>query len=447
MNKMFNIILTSLILLLIALFYYASIKKAILEIIPTLAWCTFMVIPFLYSRKFFDITGTNSQYLGIALVCSALLIGDLYSVNTKSMYSHSLKSDIKIKLDKKLQIFLIIIVVVIPILHTLFSGTSPLFDLIFKDSSRLEVSIDRAYYTKFGVTYFFSIISNWTINIIMPFLVTWFFVQKKYLWTFVTLTWSLLYAINSTAKLPVIFLMVSISFIMIALRFKSLANFFGKTILVVFVGFILCGISFGNLMLNSIEKCPISTGVIQSPANISRSCPSGSTVGLNPVLNTIGYRIFLTPVEVSNHWYNYFSTKDKAYRGLSDVFERDTFKKTANLIGREYYVKSFPQSYTNSITAYASIDADAFSFGGLLPVLLVSILLILIRIFISSKGNNSPPEIEAFKYLALVYLILLPFTSSIQAILIPQGLLPLLLIILYLKKQNRLGKRIINLNI
>ena len=87
---MFNIILISLILLLIALFYYASLKKAMLEIIPTLAWCTFMVIPFLYSRKFFDITGTNSQFLGIALVYLALLVGDWYSVKTKSKPVYSL---------------------------------------------------------------------------------------------------------------------------------------------------------------------------------------------------------------------------------------------------------------------------------------------------------------------------------------------------------------------
>ena len=436
---MFNIILISLILLLIALFYYASLKKAMLEIIPTLAWCTFMVIPFLYSRKFFDITGTNSQFLGIALVYLALLVGDWYSVKTKSKPVYSLKSDIKIMFNHKIQLFLITIVIVIPVIHTLISGTSPLFDLIFRDSSRVEVSMDRALYTKFGVTYFFSILSNWTINIIMPFLVTWLFVQKKYYWTFVILAWSLLYAINSTAKLPVIFLVVSISFILIVLRFKSFANIFGNVIIVVFAGLILSGIYFGNAMLNNIDKCPPSTGIVKSPANISRSCPSSSAIGLNPVISTVGYRIFLTPVEVSNHWYNYFSTSINVNRSLFDLFERNTLKKTANLIGREYYVKPFPNSYNNSITAYASIDADAFSFGGLLLVLLVSILLISIRIFISSKGNNSPPEIQAFEYLALVYLILLPFTASIQAILIPQGLLPVLLVVLYLRKLNRNG--------
>jgi hypothetical protein len=315
------------------------------------------------------------------------------------------------------------------------SGISPLFDLIFRNSSKVEMSMDRALYTKFGVTYLFSILSNWTINIIMPILVTWLLIKKRYFWTFVTLAWSLLYALNSTAKLPVLFLAVSISLIVIGLRFKYLENIFGQIIIAVFAGLTLTGMFFGNWMLNNIDKCPPPTGIIKSPANISRSCPSNSSVELSPVIRTIGYRIFLTPVEVSNHWYNYFSTDEKnVNRSLFDLFERDTFKKAANLIGKEYYVKPFPNSYNDSITAYASIDADAFSFGGLIFVLLVAILLIFIRIFISSKGNNSPPEIQTFEYLALVYLILLPFTASIQAILIPQGLFLVLMVIFLLRK-------------
>lgn len=438
---MFVVILISLISLLFPLIYYASRNKATLEIMPTLAWFTFMVFPFYYSMEFLDSTGTNLQFLGITFIHTALLVSDWYSVRIKSKSLPSIKQDTEIGSHRKIQSLLILIVLVIPVAHALISGTSPLFDLVFKDSSNEGVSMDRALYTKFGVTYFFLVLSNWTVNIIMPFLVTWLFVQKKYYRSAIILTWSLLYAINSTAKFPVIFLLVSISFILIALKFKQLANIFGKAMIVVFVGVLLSGISFGSAMLNNVDKCPLSPGIVKSPANISRSCPSSGSIGINPVINTIGYRVFFTPVEVSNHWYNYFSTGENMTRSLSDLFERDTFKKTANLIGREYYVKPFPNSYNDSITAYASIDADAFSFGGLPLVLLLSILLVFIRLFLSSKDYYSSPEIQAFEHLALVYLILLPFTASIQAILIPQGLLPVLLIILYLRKQNRLGNK------
>ena len=436
---MFVIVLISLIALLFLLVYYAWRNKAILEVMPTFAWFTFMVVPFFYSMEFFDNIGTNLQFLGITFIYLALLVGDWYSVKTKSKKLSNTEVKIEIGFSGDIQLVLILAVVAIPFIHTLISGTSPLFDLVFKDSSKATVSMDRASYTKFGITYFVSILSNWTINIIMPFLVAWLFVQKKYLWSLIILVWSILYAINSTAKGPVIFLMVSISFILLALKFKSLRNIFGTVMIVAFIGVILSGVSFGTTTLNNVDECPPSAGIVKSPANISRSCPTSSSSGLNPIINTIGYRVFLTPVEVSNNWYKYFSTDESSNRNISDLFERNIFQKTANLIGREYYVKYFPNSYDNWITAYASIDADAFSFGGLPLVLLVSILLVFIRVFISSQGNNSPPEILAFENLALVYLVLLPFSASIQAILIPQGLLPVLLVVLYLRKRNYLN--------
>jgi hypothetical protein len=57
---MLFVILISLTSLLFLLVYYALLKKEMLEIMPTLAWFTFMVIPFVYSVEFFNKTGTNS---------------------------------------------------------------------------------------------------------------------------------------------------------------------------------------------------------------------------------------------------------------------------------------------------------------------------------------------------------------------------------------------------
>lgn len=151
---MFVVILISLISLLFPLIYYASRNKATLEIMPTLAWFTFMVFPFYYSMEFLDSTGTNLQFLGITFIHTALLVSDWYSVRIKSKSLPSIKQDTEIGSHRKIQSLLILIVLVIPVAHALISGTSPLFDLVFKDSSNEGVSMDRALYTKFGVTYF-----------------------------------------------------------------------------------------------------------------------------------------------------------------------------------------------------------------------------------------------------------------------------------------------------
>lgn len=433
---MFVIVLISLIALLFLLVYYASLNKAILEVMPTIAWFTFMVIPFFYSMEFFDNTGTNLQFLGITFICLALLVGDWYSVKTKSKILSNTEVKTEIGFSSNIQLVLILAVVAIPIIHTLISGTSPLLNYVFKDSSTATVSMDRVSYTKFGTPYFFAILSNWVTNIIMPLIIAWLFFQKKYFWSFIIFVWSILYALNSTAISPVIFLLFSLGLILLTLKFRSFRNIFEISLIVGFACVILSGLFFKATSLNNLDKCPPPTGVVKSPTNILRSCPDKTLPGLNPIINEIGYRVFFTPVEVSNNWYKHFSMEKNKMRSFSELFEQDIFLKTSNLIGNEYYLKNFPNYFSKWINAPASIDADAFSFGGLPLVLLLSILLIFIRVFISTGGNNSPPEVQAFENLALAYLILLPCSASIQAILIPQGLLPVLLVLFYLRKVN-----------
>ena len=298
------------------------------------------------------------------------------------------------------------------------------------------VSMDRAFYTKFGTSYFFAILSNWVTNIIMPLIIVRLFFQKKYFWSFIIFVWSILYALNSTATSPVIFLLFSISLILLALKFRSFRNIFGIILIVAVLCVILSGLFFRAITLNNVDECPSPTGVVKSPTNIIRSCPNNTLPGLNPIFNKIGYRIIFTPVEVSNDWYKHFSMEKNKYRSFSNLFEQDIYLKTSNLIGTEYYLKNFPNDFNKWINASASVDADEFSFGGMPSVLLVSILLIFIRVFISAGGNNSPPLVQAFENLALAYLVLLPSFASIQAILIPQGLLPVLLVLFYLRKVN-----------
>jgi hypothetical protein len=200
---------------------------------------------------------------------------------------------------------------------------------------------------------------------------------------------------------------------------------------------ILFGVWYGSLALKNKDICSVPTNVNSSPANISRSCPENLAFGVNPIINTIGYRVFLTPVEVSNHWYEFFSVDQNSFRGVYSLLERDTYKKTANEIGIQYYAIPFPDSYGNSISAYSSIDADAFSFGGLLVVAVVSLLLLAIRVYIGLSKSNSPPLAKVLEGLALNMLIILPFSASIQAILLPQGLAFLLFSIFYLRNSNK----------
>ena len=427
------LLITSLILgLLYVLFaYHAYRRNELVQVLPSFAWLAFMVAPFLFSYKYFDEESVNYQLFGIAFIALAFMFGDLLCVNNQGRGQNTQYLDFKI--SNKSLTAISLIVVVVPLMHLFLTGNSPLFDLLFGNFTENEISNERELYIKFQVPYIFSIITNLTINILMPMLLVIQFHLKKYYLFVITLIYGSIYALNSTAKSPfvsLIFALIITIGLTTTVKYKKIVGLisifcFGLTI--------LFGVWYGNIALKNNETCPVPKNVNSSPANISRSCPESLTFGVNPIINTIGYRVFLTPVEVSNHWYEFFLADKNSFRGVSSLIERDTYKKTANEIGIQYYTIPFPDSYGSSISAYSSIDADAFSFGGLPIVAIISLLLFAIRIYIGLSKSNSPPLTKVFEALALNMMIILPFSASIQAILLPQGLSLLLVLILYLR--------------
>ena len=428
---MFVIITCLLTLLYIVIVIYAYRLNNLLGILPTLSWLAFMVAPFLFSFKYFNLRSTYYQLIGIMLISLALISGDLFCVTrqSKKVNTEYLKFDVSAKLLIVISLF----VVLVPITHLILAGNSPLFDLIFSDRLKNEISDERASYSKFEISYIFSILSNLTINIFMPILLAIQIYYKKYYLFIVTLTYAVIYALNSTAKLPFISLIFAVVIVLGSTVLSKYKRVIGSLAIACFGLTIFSGVLFGNVMIKNKELCSVPMNISSSPANISRSCPENLSLGINPVMNSIGYRVFLTPVEVSNHWYEFFLDDQNSFRGVQSLLERDTYKKTANIIGIKYYKEPFPNSYGSSISAYSSIDADAFSFGGLGIVAMVSLLLLLIRIYVGVSKNNSPPITKVLEALSLNLIVILPFSASIQAILLPQGLMLLLFSIFFLR--------------
>jgi hypothetical protein len=435
---MFLIITCLLALLYIVIFIYAYRLNNLLEILPTLSWLAFMVAPFLFSFKYFDLRSTYYQLIGIILIGLALILGDLFCVSKQNKRVDTEYQ--KIDVSTKFLIVISLFVVLVPIIHLILAGNSPLFDLIFSNRSKNEISNERAFYSKFEISYIFSILSNLTINIFMPILLAIQIYYKKYYLFIITLVYAVTYALNSTAKLPFISLIFALIIVLGSTILSKYKRVIGLLALTCFGLTILSGVLFGNAMIKNKELCSVPINISNSPANISRSCPEYLNLGINPAINTIGYRVFLTPVEVSNHWYEFFLDDQNSFRGIQSFLERDTYKKTANIIGIKYYKEPFPNSYGSSVSAYSSIDADAFSFGGLGVVAIASLLLLLIRIYIGLSKNNSPPITKILEALSLNLIIILPFSASIQAILLPQGLMLLLFSIFFLR--NFISKKV-----
>ena len=167
-----------------------------------------------------------------------------------------------------------------------------------------------------------------------------------------------------------------------------------------------------------------------------RGCQSEPGIWINPVVNRAGYRIFLTPVEVSNHWYDYFDGNPSQKRNFLDIFERTNSEQASNKVGVWAYTDRFPASYGKTISANGSIDADANSIAGIPAVLISAMLLFLFRVLISITYPKDLILMRILEGVGLAQLAYLPVSASLQAILLPQGLGFILFLLIVLRRKS-----------
>jgi hypothetical protein len=135
----------------------------------------------------------------------------------------------------------------------------------------------------------------------------------------------------------------------------------------------------------------------------------------------IVYRTFLTPVEVAYHWYAYFPNINGGWRSPAELvgIVPQGLTHAANRVGVWAYVERFPDHYLNSISAYSSLDADAYSFGGLLCVAIAGIIIFSIRM--AAVLADISPLGRAVSALLICQIGMFAISASVQAILIAQG--------------------------
>jgi hypothetical protein len=422
-------------LALIVIFY--SIKRESLNgALPTLAWLGFMVLPYLFSYRFFSESTRLDQIFGISFINVAILFGDFLSImNQKRIKELEVPRVYKFKYFK----IVISIIIFFPILHYTISGNIPLLDYIFNGFTNIEYSLNRTNFTKTSIPYVLGITSNLYVVILIPITLIFLIHMKKLVLSFLVLSWGAFYAVSSGAKGPLVMLLVSMAFAYSFSKNKKVLEKLSFVVAAAIFTSVLSGYIYGNYMLSNSTKCDVPVGVKVTPANISRSCSGDEKLSFNPIVSTLGYRVFLTPVEVSNHWYEYYKATD---RNIFDVLIRQESPRASNLVGIEYYFDKFPNSYTKYINANSSIDADAFSIFGLFGVAIVALLLFGLRVYIGNQRPHSPPITKSFEGISLSLLILLPFTASLQAILFAQGLFVLILMIFSFRNQDYLHSKV-----
>ena len=355
--------------------------------LPSIAWILFMCIPYLFSYKYFS--NVRIQAIGIFIYLCAFLVGDFIALKKTNRLR---KANIStFKFPAPFIVVLATLTLSIPIIHYFIVGDIPIIHLLFDETPLAELKQNRYEFNRSTIPYFFALLSNYLLMIFGPILIVFLFAMKKYLQSFLVFIWLALYSISSGAKLSLVFLVFVILLIgaqSIWLSFHKLISLFIASI---FIFITLSGYLLGNLALSNANQCLVPVGANSTPANILRSCNQGEEISINPLSDTLGYRVFLTPVEVSNNWYNYFSSDLRTMNKFSDLLNRKNELKPSNVIGRYYYTKYWPDKYPEFINANSSIDSEAFSYGGIPLVIIFSVMIVYFRYLISLKSlTNSP---------------------------------------------------------
>jgi len=413
---------------------FAVRKQKLIQAAPSLVWFALMTLPFIFEWRFFPSSPRSSQSIGLLLISTALAAGDFFAIRIKGSVSET-----NIKLDRSYSGLIYLgtaLVVVIPIIHYQLSDSIPILDQYFGGFNPNQVSTERENFIKLlDVPYLVKVLFNWVTAIFGPIIIIWFYLMKRFLFAILLLFWVAFYALSSSADAPIIILCWALLFALVYAIHKNrnLSNYLTMGIATALIAVIVSGIWLANAAVATQSDCGVKAQSGFTPGDVMRSCSTENQIFINPLVNRLGYRVFLTPVEVSNHWYDYFDGTPSEKRKLLDVFERENSKQASNKVGIWAYSERFPQSYGQTISANGSIDADAYSLGGIFGAFIVALLLLLIRIFISISLANELLLSRILEGIALGQLAFLPITAPLQAILLPQGLGLILFLLLVLR--------------
>jgi hypothetical protein len=417
---------------------FATKKKMLLQVVPTFTWFALMTLPFIFTRDFFSVSTQVAQSAGILIIATALSFGDTVATNIKFTQRFT-----DLPASHKPSSILIFIfsglVVIVPLCHFFLVGSIPIFDQIFHGMSPNAVSVEREDFVKLlDVPYLIKVLFNWVPSVFGPICVTWFWVNHRKFISVGLFIWVLFYSITSSASGPIFLLIWTLVFTAsyAVFRGRSIGNLLAVGISGALLFCVASGVWLGSTATHIASDCLDSSFKTYTPGDVFRGCQNEPGVWINPIVNRAGYRIFLTPVEVSNHWYDYFDGDPSEKRNFLDIFERTNSKQASNKVGVWAYTDRFPGSYGKTISANGSIDADAFSLGGLLAIAIVALLLLIIRVFISVSYSGDLLLAKILEGVGLAQLAFMPSSAPLQAILLPQGLALILFLLLVLRGKS-----------
>jgi hypothetical protein len=253
---------------------------------PSITWIFFMLLPFLLNLNY--LTKIGQQATGILIFLAAFIISDYLSFKKSQPTTNIIRSTYNF--PNWLFTLLYILTFILPVFHFLFVGDIPFLHLLFGSNSLTDIMNDRYQFTRSGIPYWFSVISNYTIYLLGPFVLMATLVKKYFFRLALVASWLIFYAISSGAKSPLVFLCVIFIFIVFNTVYVKHVKIVNMIVLTLFLFTSMSGTVLGVKALSESKKCPVPSGVVQSPPNILRSCIEGeSKISINSLSSLFYY--------------------------------------------------------------------------------------------------------------------------------------------------------------
>lgn len=433
------IICSSIITAIVTIISIRALWRGSIDFMPSLGWCALMAIPFIIDFPLFS-PATRMLHGGVVAVFLALIFTTDWYANKKNAALPT--PDFSFK-AVHLAYAMAITYVALTLLHFATADSIPFLDTLKLNKPGYNIDEARASFSRSydfipGMKYVFSFA---TVLLGMPAVLL-LYINRKFFPALALFLWVIFYCVASTAKGPMILtlLIICIGLIHLArskqrIRFARIFIGLSAAALIAMAAVTLSPASRGTpytvfshletkynhpQMLR--EDRPMLLGDYVRP---HRGLPIESCTGfICRNVDYLEYRVFITPIEVSARWYEYFNiypvTDIKLSRMIHDS-RTDKLVHPAQAVGIWAFAEPFPKIYNDLVYAYPSMDADAYGRYGWKGLIVIALIYIALRLGTVYFNDNGTMTRGSFYAVAVALLAFLPANAGMQAMIVAQG--------------------------
>lgn len=430
----------------IALFAYTFLKGRSFALVPSVGWLSFMSLPFLVLWTYFPEPYRTIHAQGCLIIGFLLLLSDTCSYfYMQKRAGHRDHARMTPEFLNFVAWGATAMLIIIAVYHLMAAESIPLFERLFGSGAAEQYLADRNKFQRdLPVPFFLRYIINFNVYIFgsLALVLHWLSGRRR-----IAITIALaivVYSVLSTAKLPAVMAVVIIVGLLVQHMCMQRAWLRRALFGVYVLGMGLVGLFYvlaAPKIITYYAHAPFETASPDDPRRVTSigdyiRSPEADAVSKQRAFvyrkaEYLVYRIFLTPVEVSDRWYQYFTYAQKTPEPFASLLGRAAGSDTPHpsvRVGRWAYHEKFPSKYMPDVHAYGSLDADAFAYGGLKAVLLAGLIFALVR-FAFAVLHTPNPIAETLHITAIILMMAIPPSGSLPALLAPHGLAALLAIL------------------